>query len=210
MANLVDLITNVMVSAPGVPEPLAIAKYRDAAREFFRRTNAWRLPGAAASAASGSTSEYEIAVPSGAEVFDISYARVGDDSPLIKQTFEQVQYKLGATASTTPRYFRVAAGRLVIHPDPGEDISDELVVDAILRPSRDATTLPDEQADEFGEIIEHGALGRLLSMPAKQWTDYEGASFYWKLFLSAIDEWSSRGADGGMKNVPRRVRYGGL
>lgn len=209
MAQLSDLVNTVMATLPGVPEPLAVVKYRDSAREFCRKTSAWRLSNPPASAVPGSTGEYAFDVPTDAEVFDLSFVRIGKGDPLTKATFEQIQGRTYATGMG-PRHYRVAAGRLVIYPDPGQDVSADLTTSAILRPTRDAQALDDAFADEFGEIIEAGALARLMAMPSKQWTDFEGAAYHTRLFYHAIDEWTSRGADGGMKGVPRRVRYGGL
>lgn len=207
MANLSDLVNGVMATAIGVPEPLAVAKYRDAARDFFFKTEAWRDVVTVA-AVGGSTSEYEASV-SDAEMFDAVYVR-WDTRELSKATFQQMRYKAGSLLTNpATRYYRVAGSNLILYGDPGEDVAADLEVYAKLQPTRAATTLPDAHADRHGEKLEHGALARLLSMPSRPWTDYDGASFYWKLFLTDIDEWTSYGADEGMRGVPRTVRYGG-
>lgn len=206
MADLVDLIGNLMLAASSCPEPLAVARYRDAARKFFFDTRAWREE--VDLAPYSGTAEYLLIAPSEAELFDLtSVLRNGE--PLDKVARNQMRVRVREGVTGTPRWFRFEAGRLYLAPDPGEDISGALSVIAAVRPTRTATALDDARADEFGEIIEDGAIARLLSTPGQPWTDYEGGGVFWKRFSDEINRWQGLAADDGQRGVPRRTKYGG-
>jgi len=199
VAALQDLTGNLLLAAPGVPEPLAEARYLDAAREFFRRSLAWveKVPVAA---------DLTLNTPAGAEAFDARRALL-DDRRLIKATRVQMQ---DLAPENRVEYFRIAANKIHLAGDPTEDVSGRLTVYANLRPTREAAEIPDEIADEFGEHLENGAIARLLALPGRAWTDASTATYHWRLFLDAADEWAARGVDEGMTGVRRTVRYGGL
>lgn len=206
MAAIADLARRVLPLADGAPEPLAAQFYLDAARDFFTRTRAWvdqelflvrTQPRAGYALFEADLRD--------AELFDtwrVSY----DGQPLAKLTFEQMEQRLTANPGR-PRYHRISAGNLIIAPAPGP--GGELRGAFCLRPTRGAYALDDRIADEFGEIIEHGTLARLLNVPHKDWTDREAVGYYRALFTEAVDDWRSRAADDGQVGVPRRVRYGG-
>lgn len=203
MARLRDLVFGVMANSPMLPEPAAVNAYRGAAREFFHDTQAWQEEVTAV--ATAATNEYTLDVPEDSVAFDYVALTYDGGAPIPKITMQQAARGYAGK----PRARITAQGSLILYPDPEEDVSDKLSVTAVLRPTLDAILLDDGAAERFHEILEHGALARVLAMPKKEWTDYDAALHHLGLFREAIDIWSSRGTDNGMKGVPRKVKYGG-
>lgn len=209
MAGIKDLVDEVRLHAPGAPNPLLVEKYRDAAREFFRRTLTWR--GAPSAITVGASFErYVLTPPADAEAFDATYVQIDTAAPLTKATEEQILMANPRRKTGTPRYFRVVGNTLHIDPSPESDVSSAMTAISVLRPTRTATTLPDDVVDRFGHYIQDGAIGRLLLMPQKPWTNNDKGSHHLNRFADHVDEWWALGGDGGMVGVPRAVAYGGL
>lgn len=210
MAQILDLIPTVAAHCAGAPEPLVVRAYVDAAREFFRRTLAWKedleidseiAPGV-----------LKLVLPEDAEITDGVFVRFRDDEKsLVKRTVTQMS-RLGIRPYPRPTMYRVMSDRIFIAPVvPDIDLTVDITQATMaLYPTRNATTLNDEVANRYGEAIEAGALSRLLVMPKRAWTDFESAAEYTGKFRAHIDEWRSLAADDGMVGVVRTVRYGGL
>jgi len=208
VANLTDIVALINMTFDRVPEPLLVLRYLDAAREFFRRTDAWRIDDPEFIAVTPYTDTYMIDMVD-AELVDVRMVRWGDNGLLQKATREQIVH--ANDTSTTPARFRVTGGYMIVAPDPTTDISSSLNVGtASIRPTATADSLHDSIVDKFGEVLEQGTMARILSIPAKPWTDYAGATYFRALFESAIDYWTWRAADGDMKGVPRSIQYGGI
>lgn len=207
MGKIVDLIGNVILAAPSLPEPLAASKYLDAARKFFFATRVWRTEVAVARYAS--TAEYLLIPDAGTEVFDLVEV-LFDGYPLSKATKVQMNRYTEPGHTGAPKYFRIESGRLHLARDPGEDVAKRLAATGVLRPSVGVASIDDAKAEEFGEALDYGTLARVLAIPGQPWTDYDQAKFNMALFLSEIEDHRWRSADEGMLGVPRAVRYGGL
>ena len=201
-----DLIADLRLAAPGAPEPFLIEQYLRSVRRFCRETSAWREE-IGVTLVAGTTNEYSPNAPAGAEAYDARSVMLGERS-LYKASREQMRRRF--SRGSVVQAFRVAAGKLHLAPDPGDDVSSALTMVALLRPLRTAQEIPDELVDEHhDEAFLFGAYANILVVPNKEWTDLDLASYYAKRYRAAIDEWRSRGADEGMVGLPRRVKYGG-
>lgn len=188
--------------AEGVPEPIAIARYVDAMREFCKDTRAW-LNDDVLLAYIGDGC-FVPSLDTDAKIHDVIRLSV-DDHELTKMTRAQM---MKLRSSGRPRAYRVGDNELEVQPDPGENA--EVEGQFALWPTRNAQRLDEDLVDRFGEVFEYGALSRLLAYPGKPWTSFDGAEYYGGLFREALDRWRTLGADEGMTGVPRRVRqYGG-
>ena len=78
-----------------------------------------------------------------------------------------------------------------------------------LKPTYASTSCDDDVMSDYRETIINGALTRLLRMPSREWTDYNGANVYNSLFVKGVQdaEKRARHADEG---VARKVNYGGI
>lgn len=206
MALVLDLLDGVLLGAPGVPEPLAANYYVRAAREFFTETLAHRAQVAAAQG--GDTGTYTLAVPADTEAFDATKV-ILSGQPLRKAAHSQVLRANPGRQGGEPQRYRISAGNLTLDPAPDAGVADLLYVLAVVRPTRTATTLDDAMAAEFADIIEQGALAKILMIGNKPWTDTGTASAMYQLFQADIDRWRSKARDDGMTGVARTVRYGG-
>jgi hypothetical protein len=201
VTEVVQVLDRLLPHAPDVPEPVAVRAYIDAARHFFTRSRAWRTEDGVLSPVT--RGEYALDVGAGIECFDASDVSY-DGYPLTKVGAEPRRVR----STGRPEAYRVLPGKMFIYPAPVDE--ERVKLRFIVRPARDATGIPDEVDARFGDIIESGALARLLMQPGQPWSNPEYAGVYAAAFDAQIDEWSVLGADSGTTGVHRRVRYGGL
>lgn len=201
MAEVLDLLAELRLGAPGVPEALAAERYVRAAREFLTETRGFRHePSEWQLQAPG---EFTFQAPAQTEAFDAVWAFYGN-TPLRKATSRHFSNRAGGH----PVRYAVANQRLRV--DPGGADPAKLRVCLALRPVLGATEIDDAVVSAFGEIIERGALARLLLMPRRPWTDTSTGASLMSWFREDMDRWRSKAADEGMIGVVRQVRYGGL
>lgn len=201
MAEVLDLLTELRLGAPGVPEALAAERYVRAAREFLTETRGFRHePSEWQPQASG---EFTFQAPAQTEAFDAVWAFY-DNIPLRKATSRYFSNRAGGH----PMRYAVANQRLRVEPS-GADPA-KLRACLVLRPVLGATEIDDAVVSAFGEIIERGALARLLLMPRRPWSDTDLGVALMDWFRKDMDHWRSKAADEGMTGVARQVRYGGL
>ena len=206
MALLSDLVKDVLLYAPGAPEPLVIDKYREAARTFFRDTRIWRVT---VSTITGvTTQKYALTLPADTELIDVFEVRF-DDRRLDKAT----QTRMGRYSTTdkvVDRY-TLDGDNILLMPDPQTDMTAKFeFVRAAVRPAPGVSSIDTTMIDKYGDIIREGTVGLLLTIPRRDWSDVKLGLSYLQHFRDEIDKWASRGMDGDMWDVPRTVRYGGL
>ena len=152
---------DVLVYVPGCPDPTVEQALRDASIEFFRRTRAW-MEWLEPIVTGGTLREYELELPTGAEVVRIERAtRAGQ--PLEVQGFR--------TLTSDPA--RIAGGDLALVS--GDRVSvvltqavaprERVQVQASLMPTATATGLGDTLFGQHRQAIAEGAKHRLLRMP---------------------------------------------
>lgn len=62
--------------------------------------------------------------------------------------------------------------------DPAAAVPNGLVIKAALKPTTTATTVPDVLFNDWRMAIEDGAVGRLMLIPGKDWTNEQSAAIY--------------------------------
>jgi hypothetical protein len=212
MALIRDLIGAVKLVAPGVPEPVAVKAYIDAARQFFTDTRAWRTAGDRVRRTTShkpGVGAFTLTPLPDTEIFDAVVTRY-DRQPLKKVSLSSM-IGAGPGHYGRPSHFVVTRNLLEVVPDPGPGPSVEAMFTVLscIRPTRDALELDDDIADRFGEIVENGAISRVLSQPKTEWTDLQLAVYYRSQFEDQVNTWRSKASDDGQVGVARRVRYGG-
>lgn len=212
MALLRELTGTVMMAAPDAPEPVVTKAYLDAARQFFTDTRAWRVP---ADRVQRTTSvrpgvgTFLVTPEIDTESFDLLVVHY--DELKLKKTSKGAMAGLSEGNYGVPISFAADRNSFEVAPDPGPGPAVEALLAATmcLRPTREAVELDDDVADRFGEMIEFGAIARLLSQPRQEWTDLNTSVFYRVQFDDYINLWRSKASDDGQVGVRRRVRYGG-
>lgn len=208
--ELNDLIPQVTVEAPEVPDFTASLNLVLAARELCAFSLAWQsdipvklagktsysfiptdgelvetLSATYSVSSTGSTSRLQATTPTRLDIEDPSWrTRVG--SPLWYWMPDQETIRFIPSPTQGTAVFRVA-----------------------LQPSMTDRVIDDRVGSVYQEAIVHGALFRIFRMPQRQWTDKGLAAYYQEIFERDKGEAQVRGVDGFAK-VNRRVRYGGL
>lgn len=203
--NLSDAIEDLYTRCPGIPDELLITAYRDAARRFLRRVRAWVIDSPTWTQGT-TTAEYLPTLPTDAELVDIQYPKHAD-TDIERLTYDQAVGR-GWPATGTVRGTRLAGtDSIIVMPDPGTDISADLAARLVLRPTRDATTIPDDIVRRFNDALEYGALMLVYATPGHALSSANSSQFYRTLFEDLIDVYETYAGDGNMRGINRTVRY---
>jgi hypothetical protein len=210
--NVSDLIPSVLAHAPSAPDPLVSRLLVDAAREFCEETRYWADDSLTAdTTVKGSV--YTPALPADAMVVDVQGVE-HNGKPLILSTPAKTGRELGddwRAQYSTPRFaIRSGVASVRVAPGTSEAATAALRFILELKPTVGATTLDDVFAEPYSETIVNGALARLLAITDKPWSSVSGAARFLTLFYSKFAEASSKADNNRTRNVPRKVKYGGL
>jgi hypothetical protein len=108
---------------------------------------------------------------------DVEELRLGEDStnrPLIQTTQNILENSIDGwrtSSSSKPKEFFLTdnINTLRMHPIPNTDSDEEYYTKAIVCPKRDQTEVPEMLYEKWEEVIQAGALAKLLSMPSASW-----------------------------------------
>ena len=109
-----------------------------------------------------------------------------------------------------PRYYNMPTEtqlRLVPYPaatDTVDPVQDALTVTVAYKPTRSSTAVDRRLYDEHLETIAAGAKYRLMSSPAKPYTNVELASLHFKTFWAGVGK-ARRDTNGALSNAQQRV-----
>jgi hypothetical protein len=210
---ILDLLPQVFASAPTAPNQIVTRYMRDAAREFCRRTLAWKAD-VLALTVTADTANVTVTPPTDGVLIDINSAVLDNNTPLVKKTRAQLDkaFPKWRTEAGTPTHITLSETQndILLVKIPATTYTSLLDVSGVFVPTLTATTLDDNLVDRYGEDIVNGALYRLLRLPGKPWSDPNQALFYGTLFEDAINDAKTEVADGNMVGVARKVTYGGL
>lgn len=168
LIDIEELMPEVMKFARNAPEPSIIKELRDAVRRFCSATKCWRDEDSFTVVAPGyegllSTADTSIVAIEAAEL---------DGRKLYPITIVDLDRLYSGwrrdTDEGSARYItQLSPNSLTIYPRQ----TGTLQVGLVLQPSRDALTMPDFIADQFGKEIGRGAAGELLVVPNTDYTD---------------------------------------
>lgn len=202
MKPLDDILPGIMPYAPGCAAPTAYFAIRQAAIEFCERTRLWRYED---EFAVNAAIDEPIMAPSGAVIHEIEAVRFDGDE-LCPQTVAWLdQHCAGWRASDysgTPSYVtQTDPNTIRIVPLGTGTVS----VSLWLKPAQDADELPDFLVDQYREVIAHGALVRILSIPNQSFSDPNMAIMFGQGFQGRLDSLSAKGFT-GQQRAPMRTR----
>ena len=204
MKDLDAFIPNIRMYAPGVSDPAAYFAIRQAAIEFCERTRFWRYEDEFAIT---STDIDGLTAPSGSVIYDIDAVWFNGRKLTPKTTGQldvlEPTWRSGATAQTsTPKYVtQTEPNTIQIVPFQ----TGQLKFALFLKPSQDATEVPDFLVDQHRETIAHGALARILLIPNQSFTNPEMAAAFGMAFQQKIDGKSAIGIT-GQQRAPIRTK----
>lgn len=201
MSELDAFLPAILPYAPGCAELAATAALLKAAQTFCERTRLWRYE--ASLDLVPSTGDL-VPVPVGASLFEIESARLDGRSLTPKSLHE-----LNRTRSTW-RDEADGQGRWLTQESPGSVrvvpmCSGALSLSLFLRPTDDATSLPDFLLRDYRQCLGDGALAELLMLPAQSFSNPQAAQFYAQRFDNRINELFNRTIQ-GQQRAPMRAR----
>lgn len=182
-------LPQLLVQAAGVSEPLAEMHLREAAIDFFERSRAWIVDHDAIDI-EADESTYALSPPAGTRI--VRLERVFYDKRRITSASAAAlaqTYGDYMQAPGTPCHFlQEQEEDVILVPRPSVDLSEGLTLKVSVTPTRTttATGIDGRYGNRhFGAILD-GALTRVLSMPAKEWTSMDLAAYHRGLFEAAI------------------------
>lgn len=202
MSDLTDFLPKILQYAPGCAEPAAFDALREAGIEFCERTKLWRVLVEETSVSYGPVA---ITVPAGAVLHDIDTVFIGDRE-LTPKTTQWLDEKYpewrGDEFTGTARYYtQTAEDEITLIPFEAEDIK----IYVRLKPSQDATELPDFLFSRYLSTIQAGALAKILLLPGQPFMSPELAGAFGQKFYADLDRLSDKQIT-GQQRAPRRTR----
>lgn len=204
MSDFSPFFPAIYQRAQGVSEVAASQAIRDAAIEFCERTRLWKVD----VSLSMDAATKAFVPPTDSVLHDIEYARFDGYTiePKSTQWLDDHVYGWRAGVSGQPQYLtQTLQDTFTVVPYTS---TGTLIVSARLRPSETATTLPDFIANRYRQIIQYGALARLLLLPGQPFMNPDMAAYNQGLFNQQIDSLIAKSISGQQKAAIRtKARY---
>jgi hypothetical protein len=202
MAALTEFLDYVMVDAPGAGTDLVKQKILEACITFCVTTKAttYKLP--AINVVSGQA-DYPLTPESGYRIVDVLSDGVFFNGKKIDPNdpvgLDMIFGKWRMPSETgAPDYYicDVARSILTLVLTPAVSITGGLLVTVAQAPLVTATQVPDVLLSHYHEAIKHGALGALMSMNKKPWTNANLAIWHMQQFRTAMSQTDAENARG--------------
>lgn len=185
----------VLPEVPGCTPARADIAISNAAIEFIRRAQVWRQELDAVDTVA-EQADYEFAVPEGALINRVIWAKVDGDQVdiVVDGTPEDEREGL---MPINRREFR-------LYPTPdAEDADLEVVVYVALHPVQAAADIDDDLFEDYAREISYGALAELLASPSKPYSNGALALDYRDKFEAAIEKRKTEAELGHVDNTAR-------
>lgn len=161
----------ILPHVPGATTPLVDLLLREAAIEFFERSQAWRYNHAPITV-TALTANYPFvtADPNEIEVHVINYAEFNDDEIGTLTAQFSTRYYDWRNLQAEPEFVIANQTDAILVPTPNLDGTLDMIVS--LKPTIDSTGIDEDlQFNDYRMSIVHGALYRLMRVPKKPFTD---------------------------------------
>lgn len=177
-------LPEVVPSAPGVPEIVAINAIRNAAIEFCSTSLVW-FEVQEPVEVSASDFPLDLSAPSGAVVDTILSAKA-NGMPLTPKTLESLDGALDWENATgqPSAYYQPTPEQLRVVPLPTDTFT--LTLRVAYTPTRASTSVEGFLYERYLEAIAGGALWRLMSTPSQPYTNATQAAFYKAVFDAGV------------------------
>ena len=190
--TFVSLENKLAANVPGCPRPTIEQFVRDIAIEVCEKTLVWRYKQPSIALIAG-TYEYAYDVPAGAEVTAVTHAMLSKDSVFIDKLLPVTQDDLhrlypdwpssDVDKRTQPRFFsQIDPTMFVVAPVPDSGVTYTIDMFLALKPSLSSTGMEETIFNNCENLIVHGVLQHLHTIPDKSWTDYGVASYHAKQY----------------------------
>lgn len=179
--NFTDLIPDVMPYVPSCPSFTISDHLLRAAREFCRRTHVWQ---AALTPFNTVVDQqgYALAPPAGSSVVRVFRVDVGDCNDIT--VHDEVTAEAEVARGSSCQFAWLSGNTLRLNPVPTEIVAVQVQVS--VKPTRTATSWPDDLGEDHAEALIYGALSTLYDMPRVDWADDAKAMKYGGRFEAKV------------------------
>lgn len=178
-----DLLPEIAIYAPKVPDSVAFRFIREVTREMCERAPLWIVND---ELAIGATGEEVLTTIANAEIVEIQRAHFGDSLlEAVTLGWLDARFDDWQSLEGTPRYVaQITPNSIIIVPHAAGTLRLRLR----LKPSRTATVLPDFLVDQYSSEIGNGAAGRALMLPGQDYTNPQLGAVKETQFQRFLDE----------------------
>jgi hypothetical protein len=198
-----DMLSRVLPYVRNCPPQTAIFHLREAARDFFQRTLAWRSDLPRLSTVVGQAS-YSMVIPQETTVAKLlAYAIDGQRNDVIDA---ELGMQLQLEEAGTQMAWSEDRSTVSINPAPlvaGVGLDFRVA----LKPSEDASAIPGAMVNHYIDNLADGAIARLLEMPGCDWTDPKTAPTYRGKYELAVARVSRMSAKGFSRPAARKITF---
>ena len=215
MGALTELVKDVQVVAPEVPKFVVERQLLRASRDFLEFSRAWRVDIQVGVTDSTATTDITNLLPTNTELVDvISMKNSSGGQPVTATTTANLEnntsYRRNQEALDANWFLLEDNNILRFVYTPSTTVANKYYTRVAVKPTLSAAAVDDRVLNKYDETLVDGALGRLLAMPRKPWTDFALAEFYYVQFESEKQAARTEAAEEFQTGVPRKVKYGGL
>jgi len=202
MAALSSLYSSVRVFANQCPDATIDKFLIEAVREFCRKSYFYQEELSINVVAS--TATYTVTPSSSQELITVTSVRV-DDVPYAPVRTQEVNDVVGDWQYQSYRFEPNSS--VTVYPTPTENVTNGLVVQAVIMPPENTTTVPDVIYRHHKETIVAGALYYILSMQNEAWSNTPLAATKRAEFISGMNTAKRQRSTGFVdKNLSMRAR----
>ena len=184
MSFLTDFLEDVRPDVPDCLEKIIIDAVRQAAIRFCEQAYITKSPLADITLLTG-VKEYALTPPANLDIVmvDAVYDSLGNQLPHV------IREKMATNSSgEKPLYWHKVNTRTIQpYPTPNKD-GEVLSIQAVVKPSQACLEVDDVLFNDYRLSIAAGAKERLVTMPRKEWTNFDLAPYYQNLFNEGVSE----------------------
>lgn len=181
-----DLYNRIRSHLPGCPDPLIEVHLRETAIRFCRETKIWEETIEEIYPLEGVT-RYKLNLPEETRAISLLSAIQG------KSESDE-----GESLWPSINVF----GLLTFDEQPPTD-KGKIEIRLILRPSDDATGMPDRIGSDYDTALIHGCIATLQSMPKKDWSNPSMVPFHHNIYTARVNDANIDRATGNNEEVLR-------
>ena len=180
MAALAAFHSRIFPLVPNCPIPTAEMALVDACIEFCEQGSAVHRELTAVATEVGE-SRVELVLPAESLLVRITALKIDG-----RETVARPYFEMDEDVSGLPRMFsNTPQGDVMLYPVP--DAVYPVKATALLKPSREATTVDDILFESWGDVVASGALARILAMPGVAWSNPSIARIHYETFRQGIN-----------------------
>lgn len=202
MADLSVLIPKVAVFVPEAPDPLVVEMLREAVDTLAVRTKCWIVQSDAVDIEEGEA-RYRVEIESTLLPVCVREVRLNGAAlePRNLPDWEATAQEWPSVGGLPDEFAQVSPDAIVLNRIP-IGVTGSLIFGVAVRPGRALTRIPDWLLNDQQSAIVAGALGNLMMMPRKAWSDPAGGAVWLARFEAAVNELSWRVAKGFVASGP--------